>query len=62
MLTVTRRAGERLFVGEDIVIQVYPHPNGPGFRVKVYAPKDVKIFREEIAPPELLAKHESHKA
>lgn len=60
MLTVSRKARERIFIGDDIVVVVRRTDRGK-VSIGVHAPDGVKILREEIAPPELLAKHEAHK-
>lgn len=49
MLILTRRFGERLFIGErgEIIITVLSH-NGQQVKLGVTAPKDVPVDREEI--------------
>lgn len=47
MLIVTRRVGERLFIGNDIIVTVLA-VNGNQVRVGIDAPKEVPVHREEI--------------
>lgn len=53
-LTIKRRVGERLIIGagEDAVIVEVMPPNGQGARLRVDAPRDIVVRREEIAPRE----------
>lgn len=47
MLVLTRKAGERVLIGDDIVITVL-ETRGDGIRVGVEAPRGVRIQRGEI--------------
>lgn len=47
MLILTRRVGERLMVGDDIVIKVV-RVDGNQVRIGIDAPRNVRIVREEI--------------
>lgn len=47
MLVLTRKVGERILVGDDIVITVLDS-RGDGVRVGIDAPRGVKIQREEV--------------
>ncbi len=47
MLIVTRRAGEKVMIGDDIVIEVL-EVSGQSVRVGIAAPKEVPVYREEI--------------
>src|SRR5277367_3889824 len=47
MLMITRRAGERVIVGGDIVITLV-EVSGQTARIGIEAPKSLPIFREEI--------------
>ena len=47
MLIITRRAGQRIMIGDDIVINVMELA-GSNVRLGVEAPKDLPIYREEI--------------
>ncbi|WP_150308041.1 carbon storage regulator CsrA [Planctomonas psychrotolerans] len=47
MLVLTRKAGERLLIGDDIVITILDS-RGDGVRVGIDAPRGVKIQREEV--------------
>ena len=46
MLSLTRRIGEALLVGEDVVLTVVG-TNGNQVRLGVDAPIDIRILREE---------------
>ena len=47
MLIITRRAGERIMVGDDIVVEVMEIV-GNSVRVGIKAPRSVPVYREEI--------------
>ncbi|WP_392552101.1 carbon storage regulator CsrA [Orbus wheelerorum] len=47
MLILTRRVGETLIIGDDVVITVLG-VKGNQVRIGINAPKDVSIHREEI--------------
>jgi carbon storage regulator len=47
MLMMTRRAGQKIVVGEDIVIEVV-EVAGNTVRLGVSAPRSVPVYREEI--------------
>lgn len=47
MLVVTRRIGERILIGEDIVVQIID-VRGDGVRVGIDAPKGIRIQRLEV--------------
>ncbi len=47
MLILTRRVGESLIIGDDIVVNVLG-VKGNQVRIGVDAPKDVTVHREEI--------------
>ncbi len=49
MLVITRRLGERIVIGEDIVITVVDIDRGK-IRLGFEAPRDVPIWREELLP------------
>lgn len=49
MLVLSRKAGERLLVGDNVVITVVRiGPNAVRFGIE--APKDMNIVREELVP------------
>lgn len=52
MLVLTRRLSERIFIGENIVLTVVEIDRNR-VRIGVEAPRDVAIYRDEIAPPEM---------
>ncbi|MFD3444985.1 carbon storage regulator CsrA [Microbacteriaceae bacterium 4G12] len=47
MLVLTRKAGERVLIGDDIVITVLD-ARGDGIRIGIDAPRGVTIQREEV--------------
>ncbi len=49
MLVLSRKLGERIFIGEDIVITLVDIDRGK-VRIGIQAPRDVPIYREELLP------------
>ncbi|WP_296592683.1 carbon storage regulator CsrA [Methylophaga sp.] len=47
MLILTRRVGEALVIGDDVVVNVLG-VKGNQVRIGVDAPKDISVHREEI--------------
>jgi carbon storage regulator len=47
MLIITRRPGEKVMVGEDIVVHVMEIV-GNSVRIGIEAPRSVPVYREEI--------------
>lgn len=47
MLVLTRKVGERILIGDDVVITVLDS-RGDGVRIGIDAPRGVKIQREEV--------------
>jgi carbon storage regulator len=47
MLIITRRPGEKIMLGDDIVVEVI-EVSGSSVRVGIAAPKSVAVYREEI--------------
>jgi carbon storage regulator len=47
MLALTRKAGERIVIGEDIVITVVG-VKGETVRLSIEAPREIKVYRGEI--------------
>lgn len=47
MLVLTRKVGERLVIGDEVVITV-SEVKGENIRLAIDAPKTVKIYRGEI--------------
>jgi len=56
MLILTRRVGQAIFIGDDIVVKILEPQNyyDKSIRIGIQAPKDVSILREEV--PKLDAK------
>lgn len=47
MLALTRKAGERIVIGDNIVVTVVSI-KGDSIRVTIDAPKEIKVYRGEI--------------
>lgn len=47
MLIITRRPGEKLMIGDDVVVEVI-EVSGSSVRIGIAAPKSVPVYREEI--------------
>jgi carbon storage regulator len=48
MLVLTRKKGERILIGEDIVITVI-ETRGDEVRIGIEAPARIKVHRDEVA-------------
>ena len=47
MLVLTRRINERIIIGDDITVTVL-EVHGDQVRLGIDAPREVKVFREEV--------------
>ncbi|MEV6600695.1 carbon storage regulator CsrA [Actinoplanes sp. NPDC051346] len=47
MLVLTRKAGESVMIGDDIVVTVL-EARGDVIRIGIQAPRDVQVHREEV--------------
>jgi len=47
MLVITRRAGEKIRIGDDVVVQIM-EVTGNGVRLGIDAPRSTRIYREEL--------------
>jgi carbon storage regulator len=47
MLRITRRAGERIILGDDVIVEV-TEVRGQTVRLGIEAPRSLPIYREEI--------------
>jgi carbon storage regulator len=47
MLVLTRRAGESVMIGDDVVVTVL-ETRGDVIRIGIKAPRDVQVHREEV--------------
>ncbi len=52
MLVLTRKLGEKLYIGNDIVITVVEIRSGQ-IRLGIEAPRDIEIMREELRAEKL---------
>ena len=47
MLVLTRKTGDGIIIGDDIVIKIIEMKGG-GVRIGIDAPQDKKIYRQEV--------------
>ena len=47
MLIITRRAGEKIMLGDDVVVEVMEIV-GNTVRIGIHAPRSLPVYREEI--------------
>jgi len=47
VLIITRRPGEKIMLGDDVVVEVI-EVSGSSVRLGIQAPKSVAVYREEI--------------
>lgn len=47
MLVLTRKVGDGILIGDDIVIKIIEMKGG-GVRIGIDAPQDKKIYRQEV--------------
>lgn len=47
MLVITRRPGERIMLGDDILVEVI-EVSGSSVRIGIDAPRSLRVYREEI--------------
>jgi len=47
MLVLTRKVGEKVMIGDEVVIEVVSVEKGE-VRLGIIAPKDVQVHREEV--------------
>ena len=47
MLVLSRKAGERIWIGDDISVTVV-RISGGGVRIGIQAPKEMPVVREEL--------------
>ncbi|MDB4786572.1 MAG: carbon storage regulator [Planctomycetaceae bacterium] len=51
MLVLTRKAGESVFIGHDVSVTIVK-VNGRQVRLKIDAPRDIPILRDELCSQE----------
>ena len=51
MLVLSRKLGEKIYIGEEICITVVDIDRGK-IRLGISAPKDVKVYRSELLAPD----------
>ncbi|MBX9622200.1 MAG: carbon storage regulator [Gemmataceae bacterium] len=49
MLVLSRKLGEKIFIGDNVVITVVDIDRGK-IRLGIEAPRDVPIYRQELLP------------
>lgn len=59
MLVISRKLFEKIYVGDNIIIQVVKIDRGK-IRLGITAPKDVLIYREELLKREYGLKEKPH--
>ena len=47
MLVLTRKSGEKIRIGKDIIVSVVSKGYGP-LKLGIEAPREISIYREEI--------------
>ncbi|MGH2937045.1 MAG: carbon storage regulator CsrA [Solirubrobacterales bacterium] len=47
MLTISRRQGERILIGDDVVVEIV-EVSGGTVRLGITAPREQRIYREEL--------------
>lgn len=47
MLNITRKIGEKIIIGDDIILEVM-EVSGSSVRIGIRAPRSVPVYREEI--------------
>ena len=47
MLIITRRPGEKIMIGDDVVVEIM-EVSGSSVRVGIAAPRSIRVYREEI--------------
>ncbi|WP_435104902.1 carbon storage regulator [Arhodomonas sp. AD133] len=52
MLSLTRRYGEALLIGDDIRIEIRPAQGAETVKVRVDAPRSLPVMREELLSPD----------
>jgi carbon storage regulator len=48
MLVLTRKIGEKILIGNDIVLTILDGGRGEGIRIGIDAPRSVSIHRSEV--------------
>ena len=60
-LTVSRRNGESVIIGDDIEVIVHFSDHSGKIRLTINAPPDVRVFRKEIWPGRSLTQEQDAK-
>jgi carbon storage regulator len=47
VLIITRRAGEKIMLGDDVIVEVV-EVSGSSVRLGIQAPRSLPVYREEI--------------
>ena len=59
MLVLSRKLGEKIVIGDNIVVTVVKIDRNQ-IRIGIEAPSDIPVYREEIAPQRLTQTERSH--
>ena len=54
MLILSRKEGEKILIGESIVVMVTGFKNGPTVSLGIEAPPEIPVIREELQGKEKL--------
>lgn len=60
MLILSRKVGERFLIGENVVVQVLDI-SGSHVKLGIDAPKNTKVFREELLATPRLTKNDEQR-
>jgi len=47
MLVLTRKSGEKIRIGKDIIVSIVGKVHGP-IKLGIEAPREISVYREEI--------------
>lgn len=51
MLVLSRKIGEKIFIGDNVCITVVDIGTRGKIRLGIEAPRDVPVYRQELLPP-----------
>lgn len=59
MFALTRRIGERLYIGNDVILEILD-TDGQCARIGIDAPREILVLREELITQDGKPPHKSH--